>query len=319
MSVECEWRVDEASIHGTVAIFWKSDDQEVWYHDVPPGGVVQQSTYPGHVWVFREKTSGRELATITASEEARQVTTISRVRDLTWESAREEPTAPAAAPTVARTACWRSADLQFSFERAHRDGLWREIDHAGSDAGELELVACSLSTRWFWWAGELWGRYASLPPNVRAVIGASLFILSSRPHLLPPELLQRFTWPSIVWKIAIAFQITPNTVAACAIVVLGWTVAAAVPIMEQSVVLKSSADGRLLRLTESSLSLRDPRVGSNAWRQVARGTWTAVPEEVLLPWQCRGHHAATLAAVAALLARVVAKVEVHTLLRSVLP
>jgi len=301
-SVEVEIAVHVGCDAHTVAVYWLNNDQEVWYHDVPRGGRIRQSTFAGHTWLMRDKTSGVELDRYVATGAAHQVRIIGAppgALDAAPEGASEANGTDAGRLSASLgRAEWTTADGAFRFVRegAGEGPLWRELDSAGVESTVLVQVRAECGTSWLWWLNLVWTHFHRLDANQQAVLGSLAFVASAQQHSLPSV-----PWPAVWLNLARAARLPPATLLVLGVFALGIVVAATVPLTHRSVLLKDQQSGRMLKLGDASAHIKGEHANAT-WRELARGSWSGVPDELRMRGAHRLGHAIAVAAVAVLVA-----------------
>lgn len=293
----CEFRIARGCPAEVVSVFWRNATEEVWYHDIHRTGRVRQRTYAGHEWVLRDKATGVIVFSHTMSAEPMQLVVVGAL-----SMADVISPAPAAArnPAAALSlAEWGGDGVRFVRGSGGED-YWRELDDVGRESMVLEQVGAHYATAWLWWLDLLWSKFNRLDANQQAMLGSLTFVASSQQHLLPA-----IPWPQAWLRLCRLLRWPPMTLLCLAVFIAGAVAAAVIPIMRGHVLLRDVQSGRELKLTDTLVLMRAASApnGGGAWREMARGSWVRVPAELALDRSHRLAHAACIACVAALGAR----------------
>lgn len=306
-AVSIEFAVHGACDAALVGVYWLNGGEEKWYHDIPRGGRVRQATFVEHVWVSRDKASGALIDRYTATGAAHQLRMIgapaghlssSEGRDGAAGAAPASDAAAEHAAPIGR-AEWSADGFRFVREEGHL--LWRELDSAGTESTVLMQMRAECGTSWLWWLNLAWTHFHRLDANQQAVLGSLAFVASAQQHSLP-----RVPWPVAWLQLARAARLPPGTLLVLVIFALGVMVAAAVPLMHRSVLLRDEQTGRMLKLGDKSVHMKAEHANA-PWRELARGQFTRAPDELKVRSSHRLAHAIAVGAVAVLAAGLYSK------------
>ena len=309
-------------------LFWVNENgDEQKYADVHERGMLTQETFAGHRWVLKGARTNDVLLEVVAAaeppvqsfrididgEEAELVRPGRRRGERApagGEGAGDEPrgddatTAGSASSLPEEAGRWVGASGLHVFERVPPRGSsarvrWRELDVDGNEVAVLNQLEARVDTRWLWWAGSAYTRVASMSHEKEYLVMSALSIAGAYhldlriPHWL---------------TVATGGHLGPNPLMLVLVVLtlLGAAIAAAVPLVETTVILYNPANRTEIRLggthglsREISHDARRPA----RWVPVCDGAFAMVPPELRELQSKRSHHMAFLAFVGALTAR----------------
>ena len=325
------------------SLFWCNEQsgEEQRYGDVIRyGAAASQETFAGHKWCVRGKTTGDALLRITAqaapalqehridaggedaefirpgrargerpSAAARQV----RRRDVAAENGGSDGDAHAAdesepdattnaEATVAAEGVWLGDGGICRFERQPARGgfddaiYWREVDVDGREVGRLRQVDARVDTQWLWWANAAYRRLAGMSHQTEYFAMCALSIAGAYniDYKLPRWLSE-----------AVGGRLGPNPLMLLLLtaVVVGALVAAALPLTEATLFLRSTAHPPMeVRLSDAkgfSRELTPDPARPRAWMLVSNGGWATLPPDLAEMRSHRTHHAVLVAAAVA--------------------
>ena len=180
---------------------------------------------------------------------------------------------------------------------------WKELDADGNEVGRYTQLDARVDTRWVWWLGAIYKRLMSIGGETQYVAMCALSIAGA--YNLD------FTVPMWVRQHVFGSNLGPNPMMLLFVILMvgGACIAAAVPLLEVTLLLYNAQSRVEVRLSEGKGYQREPTNipgRTNAWVLVCDGSFAKLPRDLAILKAQRSQHWTFLACVGLAVAWVVA-------------